>query len=241
MPGGLALQQQGDGLDSLAQAHVISQDDAQSALRHAGQPVEAAPLVGAQFSQQAVRQRANRFWRGGLFAGAARAAIGADSAGEVGGQRLAQEAEELGLSRRQRHPAGGDLAQGVAQLWLAGATQRGQEGGGLGRIKAQPLVAEAHQALAAFKQRLKVGRTNGLVAQGDLPVEVEGRSGIDEIAEALGGGRPVAGHQHWPQFCQTAQLARQDDADAQVAEKRRRLQDESAGFGLGQATAGALR
>ena len=55
-------QQQGQGLDGLAQAHVVGQAGAQAGVRQARHPGEAFMLIGAQFGVQPLD---HRFERGG--------------------------------------------------------------------------------------------------------------------------------------------------------------------------------
>ena len=54
---GLAgLADEGQGLERLAQAHVVGEDAAELVLPQEGQPAEALPLVGPQLSVQGGRQ-----------------------------------------------------------------------------------------------------------------------------------------------------------------------------------------
>ena len=219
------VQQQGDSLDGLAQAHVVGQASAQSPLPQESQPGIAAHLVRPQPAHKAPgrRQFLQPLPGPQLLQEVIQPARGFDAV-----QR--QPSDLLGSA--QSHPQ--RLAQGHLAL-LSLLLPESDGGLDLLGLEQHPLAAYPHQGHLERRQPLEFLKGQRLVAQGQLPVELYQRIHVEDApaddaglglefgphAQASAGFVPPGRHQH---------------AEAAPLQQRSHLPQEGVGVIHGQGT-----
>ena len=158
----LAVQEQGQDLDGLAQAHVVGQDAAQAQAGQAVQPGQAAELVGAELALEA------RGLGDGL--------VGQDLQVLQGGAEVAGHFHLDGLGdARDVGGAGEGGGQGLAPAHAleagaaAGLDDLGDLLEGLG-VQGHPLALPGHQGVLEAGHLGEVLEVQGVVAQHEGPV-----------------------------------------------------------------------
>ncbi len=150
------------GLDRLAQAHVVGQAGAQAPSSEEGQPGIAAELVGPQGAVEAVGRVEQLEARGAFEL--------VEQVVEPARCLDAREGERAGRLRlAERHPHG--LARRDRRLGLLFPER--QRGADLLGADLDPLAADLDQGRLELRQGPELLERERLVAEGDLPVELE--------------------------------------------------------------------
>ena len=201
---------QREHLDRLAQAHVVGEAGAEPDAGHEGQVVEPALLVGPKGRQEVV----GRGDGPQLFAGPP-GQQGAEPA--LRGYRVDRHRRvesDVVPGREVQHLTGGHPAGSLAAQEVQAAPQ-------LVRVRRDPLPADPDQRTLGIGQRLEFGLAQHLVADGQLPAEVdelvtaETGAALDDTLDRGARGEPQG------ESMSTAPPRRQLQADAGRVQLRR--------------------
>lgn len=181
--GELAVEMQGDQGDRLAETHVVCEAGAEAERGHPDQPAEAAQLVVAQCRLQC-GGGVDRFV--GVFGVGDLGAEVVEPAGRGDGDLLAVELGGAG----ERGAQGVDRGDGFEDAFAGLAGEIG--------VDQHPLVAQPDHRAGRLGELVHLRLGQRVIAQGNLPAEVEGRVAAEELRHVgrrfvLGGDRGSGG------------------------------------------------
>ncbi|MNS99907.1 hypothetical protein D3C72_1343220 [compost metagenome] len=217
----LGLEQQGQHLDGLAQAHVVGEAGAEAELAHGRQPGVASFLVRAQGALEV---------------------LGRDGAlHPIAGAEVRQELAEAPLGRHRHDGQPGGLAGGVlgqlhgvhhGHLAVALAVEEAKRALDLVGVELDPLAAQLEQRHLHGHQPLEVLARERLVAQRQAPVVVD--QGL--VTDLAGGAVVLLAHGDFDAQARPvgAPPRRHEHGEAGLFEVRHGLAQEGVGLGGGQ-------
>ncbi len=218
------MKQQRDGLDRLAQTHVIGQTRAQSPAAHKGQPRGAALLIGAQLAHKGLRRLDLRLLRAGPHLL----------------DKIFQRPGDLHAGHRQpAHLVGGfeRQVQRLAEFHLARPPLLPEVNRGLDllRLEQHPLAAHANQGLFQRHQPLELLAGERLAAQGQFPIEAHQRiEAEDALADDVRLGFEAGLGAHAEPRARLLPPGRHQDAEAAALQQGADLAQEIEGLIDGQ-------
>ena len=158
--GRLLMEQRGDDLDRLAEAHVVGQAGAEAHVGHVGEPREPARLVGAQLADEGL----------GVERGLDRVAL-KERVDEALDVALCDDLDLAGAGDHRAGERGGERRGAVHVAGRLGAFEEALHLLHRARVDGHPLAAPLHERLLESRDLAELFGREVVFAERDLPAE----------------------------------------------------------------------